>query len=89
MLRLQPEGVLNGEARLVAGDILAAQKSWEAAAKVYESISIAFDEDQLAAPAMEKAFQAYRSAGKAKESQNVLNRLQSRYPEYARERALK
>lgn len=89
VLRLQPEGVLNGEARLVAGDVLASQKSWEAAAKIYESISIAFDEDQLAPPAMEKAYQAYRTAGKLKESQNVLNRLQSRYPEYARERGLK
>jgi lipopolysaccharide biosynthesis regulator YciM len=88
-LRLQPEGLLNGEARLVAGDILAAQQSWEAAAKTYESISIAFDEEQLAPPAMEKAYQAYRSAGKLKESQNILNRLQSRYPEYAREKALK
>jgi lipopolysaccharide biosynthesis regulator YciM len=73
----------------VAGDILASQKSWEAAAKTYESVSIAFDEEQLAPPALEKAYQAYRSAGKQKESQNVLNRLQSRYPEYARERALK
>jgi TolA-binding protein len=89
ILRLQPEGVLNGEARIVAGDILASQKSWEAAAKTYESVSIAFDEEQLAPPAMEKAYQAYRSAGKLKESQSVLNRLQSRYPEYARERALK
>ena len=89
VLRLQPEGILNGEARLVAGDVLASQKSWEAAAKTYESISIAFDEDQLAPPAMEKAFEAYRTAGKLKESQNVLNRLQSRYPEYARERGLK
>lgn len=89
VLRLQPEGVLNGEARLVAGDILASQNAWEAAAKTYESISIAFDEEQLAPPAMEKAYQAYRTAGKLKESQNVLNRLQSRYPEYARERGLK
>jgi tetratricopeptide (TPR) repeat protein len=89
VLRLQPEGILNGEARIVAGDILASQKSWEAAAKTYESVSIAFDEEQLAPPAMEKAYQAYRSAGKLKESQSVLNRLQSRYPEYARERALK
>jgi lipopolysaccharide biosynthesis regulator YciM len=89
VLRLQPEGILNGEARIVTGDILASQKSWEAAAKTYESVSIAFDEEQLAPPAMEKAFQAYRSAGKLKESQSVLNRLQSRYPEYARERALK
>ena len=88
-IRLQPDGILNGEARLVAADIQAAQKNPEAAAKLYESVSIAFDDDQLAPVAMEKAYTAYRQAGKLKESMSVLNRLQSRYPEYAREHALK
>jgi len=88
-IRLQPDGVLNAEARMVAADIQMAQKNPEAAAKLFESISIAFDDDQLAPLAMEKAVQAYRSAGKLKETQAVLNKLQSRYPEYARERGLK
>jgi len=88
-IRLQPDGVLNAEARMVAADIQMVQKNPEAAAKLFESISIAFDDDQLAPLAMEKAVQAYRLAGKAKETQAVLNKLQSRYPEYARERGLK
>lgn len=88
-LRLQPDGLLNGEARLIAADIQLAQKNTEAAARLYESVSIAFDDEQIAAQAMEQAFKAYRACGKSKESLNVLNRLQSRFPEYARERNLK
>ncbi len=89
-LRLQPDGLLNGEARLVAADVQLAQKNPEAAAKLYESVSIAFDDEaQLAPLAMEQAYKAYRSAGKLKESMAVLNRLQSKFPEYARERGLK
>ena len=88
-IRLQPDGILNGEARLVAADLQLAQKNTEAAAKLYESVSIAFDDDQISPSAMEKAYAAYRSAGKSKEALAILNKLQSRYPEYARERNLK
>jgi predicted dithiol-disulfide oxidoreductase (DUF899 family) len=48
-------------------------------------VSIAFDDEQLAPRALEKAYKAYREAGKLKESLSVLNRLQSKFPEYARE----
>lgn len=89
VLRLQPDGILNGEARLVAGDIQIGQKNAEAAAKLYESVSIAFDDEQISSVALEKAYGAYRTAGKAKEALTILNKLQSRYPEYARERGLK
>ncbi|RFC44279.1 MAG: Tetratricopeptide (TPR) repeat/Tetratricopeptide (TPR) repeat/TolA-binding protein [Verrucomicrobia bacterium] len=88
-IRLQPDGLLNGEARLTAGDLQLAQKNPEAAAKLYESVSIAFDDDQISPNAMEKAYAAYRTAGKIKESQAILNKLQSRYPEYAQDRKLK
>jgi len=89
MIRVQPEGPLNAEARIVAGDIQVAQKNFDAAAKLFESVSIVFDDDQIAPASMEKAYYAYRSGGKLKESLTVLNRLQSRYPEYAREHRLK
>ena len=65
------------------------QKNPEAAAKLYESVSIAFDDDQISPQAMEKAYSAYRTAGKTKESQAILNKLQSRYPEYAQDRKLR
>ena len=89
MIHIQPEGPLNAEARLVAGDIQVAQKNFDAAAKLFESVSIVFEDEQIAPASMEKAYYAYRSGGKLKESLAILNRLQSRYPEYAREHRLK
>jgi predicted Zn-dependent protease len=89
MIKIQPEGPLNAEARLVAGDIKVSEKNFDAAAKLFESVSIVFDDEQIAPASMEKAYYAYRSGGKLKESMSVLNRLQSRYPEYAREHRLK
>lgn len=84
-LRLQPEGRLNAEARIVAGDIQAAKKEWEAAAKLYASVAVFIEDDELSPLALEKAHRAYKEAGKTKEAADTLNRLQSRFPEYARE----
>ncbi|MEI6715798.1 MAG: tetratricopeptide repeat protein [Verrucomicrobiota bacterium] len=83
-LRLQPEGRLNAEARLIAGDIQAAKKEWEAAAKLYASVAVFIDDEEITPAALEKAHRAYKEAGKVKEAADTLNRLQSRYPEYAR-----
>jgi lipopolysaccharide biosynthesis regulator YciM len=84
-LRLQPEGRLNGEARIIAGDIQATKKEWEPAAKLYASVAVAIDDNELSPLALEKAHRAYKEAGKVKEAADTLNRLQSRFPEYARE----
>jgi tetratricopeptide (TPR) repeat protein len=83
-LRLQPEGRLNAEARILAGDVQAAKGQWEAAAKTYASVAVVIDDEELAPLALLKAQKAYQQAGKTKESADTLNRLQSRYPEYAR-----
>ncbi len=84
-LRLQPEGRLNGEARIIAGDIQATKNEWEPAAKLYASVAVAIDDNELSPLALEKAHRAYKEAGKVKEAADTLNRLQSRFPEYARE----
>lgn len=84
-LRLQPEGRINAEARLMAGDVQLARKEWETAAKTFASVAVFLDDDQLSPMALEKSHRAYKEAGKTKEAADMLNRLQSRYPEYARE----
>jgi TolA-binding protein len=88
-LLLQPEGVLNGESRMIAGDIQAGQQAWDNAAKTYASIAVVFDDDRLVPLSMEKATAAYRAAGKTKEASDMLNKLQSRFPEWARERGIR
>ncbi len=81
-LTLQPEGKLSGEARILAGDIQAEQGNWEAAAKLYMSVAIMLDDEDVTPRALEKAVNAYSKAGKEPEAKKTLNTLQSRYPEY-------
>jgi TolA-binding protein len=81
-LTLQPEGKLSGEARILAGDIEAEQERWEGAAKLYMSVALTLDDDDVTPRALEKAVNAYSKAGKEPEAKKTLNTLKSRYPEY-------
>ncbi len=81
-LTLQPEGEVNGRARIVAGDIQMARKKFEEAAKVYESVAVILDDAEVTPQALEKAVNAWKAAGKEEEAAKTLNKLKSRYPEY-------
>lgn len=87
-IRLQPEGRLTGEARIVAGDIKAAQGQWEDAAKLFSSVALILDNEEVTPRAMEKAVNAYKRAGKEPEAAKELNKLLSRYPEYGQAKGL-
>jgi TolA-binding protein len=80
--RLQPEGKLNAEGRVLLGDVAAARGQPEEAAKIYRSVAVVFDDPAITPVALEKACEAYRKAGKAEEADKVLNQLRSRYPEF-------
>lgn len=82
-LTIQPEGPIAGEARIVAGDIQMSRGRAEEAAKLYVSVSLMLDDENVTPLALEKAVQAYQSAGRDAEAKKTLNTLQSRYPEYA------
>jgi TolA-binding protein len=81
-LTLQPEGVLNGEGRIAAGDVLVARGQQEEAAKTYRAVSAVIDDESITPRALEKAVAAYKKAGNEAEAKKTLNLLQSRYPEY-------
>ncbi len=81
-LTLQPEGTLNGEGRIAAGDVLVAQGQFEEAAKTYRAVSAVIDDEAVTPRALEKAVAAYKKAGDEAEAKKTLNLLQSRYPEY-------
>ncbi len=81
-LTLQPEGVINGEGRIAAGDVDMARGQFEEAAKVYVSVSLVLDDENITPRALDKAVEAYRKAGKDAEAKKMLNTLKSRYPEY-------
>jgi TolA-binding protein len=82
-LTIQPEGPIAGEARIVAGDIQMGRGRAEEAAKLYVSVSLVLDDENVTPLALEKAVQAYQGAGREAEAKKTLNTLQSRYPEYA------
>ncbi len=81
-LTLQSEGRLNAEARIVTGDIQKARGSFDQAAKIFESVTVIIDDEEITPQALEKAIEAYQKAGKDAEAKRLLNTLQSRYPEY-------
>jgi TolA-binding protein len=81
-LSLEPEGELNGRARIVAGDVQMARGNFAEAAKLYESVAAILDNDEITPAALEKAVGAWRSAGDEARSKKTLNTLKSRYPEY-------
>lgn len=87
-LSLQPDGVLNAQARVLAGDIEIARGGSEKAAKIYESVSVVIDDENVTPKALEKAVDAYRRASMDVEAKRLLNLLQSRYPEYAQKKKL-
>ena len=81
--RLQPEGDLNAEARISAGDIQMARGKSEEAAKLYEAVHlVGIDHQEITPRSLSKAIQAYRAAGNDEKVKKLLNLLQSRYPEY-------
>jgi TolA-binding protein len=82
-LSLQPEGEMSGRARIVAGDIQMARKQPAEAAKVYASVAVLLDDPEITPQALDKAVKAWQAAGAEDEAQKTLNKLQSRYPEYA------
>ena len=87
-LGLQPDGELNARARVLVGDIQRARGALEDAAKIYELVGVVIDDEGITPGALEKAVEVYREMGRDADSKRVLNRLQSRYPEYAQRRKL-
>jgi hypothetical protein len=59
-----------------------ARASYEQAAKLYASVSLLLDDEEVTPKALEKAYNAFKKAGMEPEAKKTLNTLQSRYPEY-------
>ncbi len=78
--RLQPEGLGNLRARLLAGDIDAARGNFDAAAKAYMSIAILTDDADVAPRALRKAVETFRKLNRPEDATRALDELKSRFP---------
>jgi TolA-binding protein len=83
IMTLQPEGKVNAEARLLAGDVQFERQRFEDAGKAYAGVALLYDDPAITPRALDKAADAYRRAGKTEEADRVAKQLHDRYPNYA------
>ncbi len=81
IMSLQPEGKVNAEARLLAGEVQVERGNFEEAAKAFMSVALLYDDPAITPRALQKAATAYEKAGKTAEAQKANEQLRAKYPE--------
>jgi len=83
IMRLQPEGRVNAEARLLAGDVQVERQHFDEAGKAFMGVALLYDDPAITPRALQKAAAAYQKAGKNEEADRVAKQLRDKYPDYA------
>src|SRR3954469_23902150 len=83
IMSLQPEGRVNAEARLLAGDVQIERQNFEAAGKAFMGVALLYDDPAITPRALQKAAVAYQKAGKKDEADQVAKHLREKYPDFA------
>lgn len=81
-LRSQKEGRTNAEARLLLGDIGAAEGNLEEAAREYLVVSQIFSDPEVTPRALAKAINAYQSLGNRDRAQELQDELSRQFPNF-------
>src|SRR2546429_8375264 len=82
-MSLQPEGRVNAEARLLAGDVQLERGNFDDAGKVFMSAALLYDDPAITPRPLRKAASASQRAGKTDEAGRPVRELRARYPNYA------
>jgi len=80
---LQPEGRVNAEARLLAGEVQFERGRFEDAGKAFMGVALLYDDAAITPRALQKAATAYQRAGKTDEAERASRQLREKYPNYA------
>ena len=83
IMTLQPEGRVNAEARLLAGDVQVERGNYDDAGKAFMGVALLYDDPAVTPRALEKAASAYQRAGKREEADRAARQLHEKYPNYA------
>ncbi|MFN2508183.1 MAG: tetratricopeptide repeat protein [Chthoniobacterales bacterium] len=83
IMSLQPEGRVNAEARLLAGDVQVERGRFEEAGKAFMGVALLYDDPTITPRALQKAASAYEKAGKKAEAAQAVEQLRTKYPEFA------
>ena len=82
IMALQPEGRVNAEARLLAGEVQLERGNFDDAGKAFRGVALLYDDPAITPRALDKAALAYRQAGKTEEADRLSRELHERYPNY-------
>src|SRR5216117_4289575 len=83
IMTLQPEGRVNAEARLLAGEVQLERGNFDDAGKAFKGVALLYDDPAITPRALDKAVLAYRQAGNTEEADRVAKQLRDKYPDYA------
>ena len=83
IMALQPEGRVNAEARLLAGEVQLERGNFDDAGKAFKGVALLYDDPAITPRALDKAAVAFRQAGNTKEADRLSHELRERYPNYA------
>lgn len=82
-LRSQKEGRTNAEARILLGDISAANGNLEEAAREYLVVSQIFMDPEVTPVALAKAINAYQALGDKEKAKQFRTELRTKFPNYS------
>jgi TolA-binding protein len=83
IMALQPEGRVNAEARLLAGEVQLERGNFDDAGKAFKGVALLYDDPAITPRALDKAALAFRQAGNTEEANRLSHELHERYPNYA------
>ncbi len=83
IMSLQPEGRVNAEARLLAGEVQVERGNFDEAGRAFMGVALLYDDPTITPRALQKAATAYDKAGKKAEAEKATEQLRSKYPEFA------
>lgn len=83
IMTLQPEGRVNAEARLLAGDVQVERGRFDEAGRAFMGVALLYDDPSITPRALQKAAFAYEKAGKTAEADRANEQLRVKYPEFA------
>src|SRR5436189_712265 len=82
IMALQPEGRVNAEARLLAGEVQLERGNFDDAGKAFQGVALLYDDPAITPRALDKAAVAFRQAGNTEEADRLSRELRERYPNY-------
>lgn len=82
IMKLQPEGRVNAEARLLLGEVQIERSNFDEAGKAFMGVALLYDDPAITPRALQKAASAYQRAGKSSEADRATKQLREKYPNH-------